>query len=110
MLVEDGRRPGKHEQVVAFSRGDLGGGASVDLVGRDVVDDYARVVTSAPLLGVLAREPLVKSWDEMGPVCDLPCLLAAESAAGKEEGRADAGRHRGTLQEVAARELSSRYW
>jgi hypothetical protein len=78
------RWPGKHEQVVPLSRRNLACRTGVDLVHRNVLDDYVGVVLPAPLPYVGSVEPIVKSRRGMNPLCDFQRLLATQRSMWKE--------------------------
>jgi len=86
-------RPGpkEHEEIVALLRRDLCRGGGVDGRDADVVDDHLGIVLLAPLLDVLAVEPLVVVGDEVVPLEDPQRLLGRESLLRHgQRGRANA--------------------
>src|SRR5262249_49625344 len=86
-------RPEEHEEVVTLLRRDFRGGRGVDGGDADVVDDHLGIVLLAPLLDVLAVEPLVVVWNEVVPLHNAYPLLRREGLFGQgQRSRANACR------------------
>ncbi len=87
VLVKFGRRPRKHEHVMAAAGRDFGSGDGVDAFHRDVVHHDFGVVLTAPCLGKRAGEPLVILGQEMRPFGDLQRLLTGQRPIGERHER-----------------------
>ncbi len=101
VLVKLGRRPGKHEHVMAAAGRDFGSGDCVDAFHRDVVHHDFGVVLPAPFLGKHAGEPLVIRGQEMRPFGDLQRLLVSHRSIGENYERPSRCRGRRQSDDIA---------
>ena len=98
VVLVDRARPEEPEEVMTLLRGDLGRGGGVEGGDADVVDRDLGVVLLAPLLDVVAVEPLVVARDEVVPLQDLQLLLRALSE--DLSVRAERGTHGGRSSDL----------
>src|ERR1700731_1107063 len=99
VLVGRGRRE-EHEEVVAFLRGDFGGGSGGKINQIDIVHHDVGVVLLSPFLGEFSVEPGIVSRDEMAPLNYFQRLLLRQGALGKEKSRPDSGGKRSSTGEL----------
>src|SRR5215470_6575520 len=82
-LLEFGRRPWKHEHVMAFAAGKFGGGNIADLFYWNVINDDLGIVLIAPIPRKDILKPSVILRQKMRPLCDPEGLSPSKNAIGK---------------------------